>query len=239
MKLQDLTWLEVRDLPREMVVVFPLASCEQHSTHLPLGTDVLIVNALSDLLEKHLRADVLLLPTMPLAYSGRHLPLKGTLSLPLLTYVETVVATVSCVVQAGFRRVLLLNAQAENTPVLGVALRLLRERHPGAVVVAVSYWSLLGEEKGLGHADELETSLMLHLHPERVRSAEIARDEIAFASSFSQIVIQYNRMDQRSHYGGEGNPENASAERGRKAFEQIAQALIALTEDLRDGILAG
>lgn len=239
MKLQDLTWLELRDLPREMVVVFPLASCEQHSTHLPFATDVLIGNALGDALEEHLKRDVLLLPTLPLAYSARHLPMKGTLSLPLLTYVETVVATVSCVVQAGFRRVLLLNAQAENVPVLGVALRLLRERHPGAVVVAVSYWSLLGEEAGVGHADELETSLMLHLHPERVRSAEMARDEIASASSFSQIVIQYTRMDQRSRRGGEGNPENASAERGRELFERMAQALIALTEDLRDGILAG
>jgi creatinine amidohydrolase len=239
MKLQDLTWIELRSLPRETVVVVPLASCEQHSAHLPFGTDMLVVDAIADALEAHLDSDVLRLPTLPFAYSARHLPMKGTLSVPLETYVEMVAATVTSVAQAGFRRILLLNAQSDNAPTLGVTLRLLRERHPGAVVVAVSYWSLLESDDEAGHADELETSLMLHLHPERVRSAEIARDEMASPSLYSRVVMQYTRMDQRSHHGGVGNPERASAERGRDDFERIVRSLVALTEDLRDGILAG
>lgn len=238
MKLQDLTWIELRNLPRETVVVLPLASCEQHSAHLPFATDILLADALADALEDRLDSDALRLPTLPLAYSARHLPMKGTLSVPMDAYVETVASTVTSVVQAGFRRVLLLNAQWDNAPALGVALRLLRERHPGAVVVAVSYWSLLESDEP-GHADELETSLMLHLHPDRVRSAEIARDEMDSPSLFSRFVMQYQRMDQRSHHGGVGNPEAASAERGRDAFERIVRGLVALTEDLRDGILAG
>jgi len=237
MKLGELTWIELRDLPRETVVVLPLASCEQHSTHLPFATDVFLADAFADALESHLHADVLRLPTLSFAYSACHLPMKGTLSLPLLTYVETVASLVSSVAQAGFRRILLLNAQWENAPTLGTALRLLRERHPGAVVVAVSYWSFLEGERG--HADELETSLMLYLHPDRVRTAEIARDERGSPSLYSRVVMQYTRIDQCSHHGGVGNPEPASAERGQDYFERILQGLIALTEDLRDGVLAG
>ena len=84
-----------------------------------------------------------------------------------------------------------------------------------------------------------------HLEPpagvivERVRTAEIARDEMASPSLYSRLVMQYVRMDQRSHHGGVGNPEPASAERGCDYFERIVRSLVALTEDLRDGILAG
>jgi creatinine amidohydrolase len=241
MKLAQLTWPQLRDVPRETVVVVPLASLEQHSVHLPFSTDVRILDALTERLEAISDREVLLLPVQWLAYSARHLPFRGTVSVPLMTYVEMVVGTVVSMTQAGFGRVLLLNGQSDNEPHLAMALRLLRERQPGAAVIAVSYWSLLNhaESNVSEHASDLETSLLLHLCPESVVADEIARDEIGSASSHLRRVIHYTRIDQSSHHGGIGNPEGATAEKGRRFFEEMTCCLAELVRDFRSGILTG
>src|SRR5437870_5418975 len=65
------------------------------------------------------------------------------------------------------------------------ALRELKTEFPKLKFVFASYWSLAAsrinavresELGGLGHACEMETSLMLHLHPTRVRMKLAKRD---------------------------------------------------------------
>lgn len=237
MILADLTWPRLTRVPRESIVVVPLASLEQHSTHLPFSTDAQILNTLVAELEKAASDLILALPTQWLAYAHRHLPYKGTLSMSSDAYVEAVTGTVSSIAGAGFRRFLLLNGQSDNEPLVGVILRRLRERHAGISAVAVSYWTLQDLDVEHEHAGDLETSLMLHLRPDLVDEAEISRDQIFSPSKFASKVLQYSRLDQCSHHGGIGNPETASAEKGKVLYEQIFQALLALVHDFRDGIL--
>ncbi|MBM3215229.1 creatininase family protein [Candidatus Poribacteria bacterium] len=242
MRLADLTWHELRAVAREAVVVIPLGSLEQHSTHLPFATDSHILNALLDRLEAELERDVLILPPLWIAYSARHLPIKGTVSVPFDAYVDVVTGIVSSLAGAGFGRILLLNGQSDNDAALGAILRKARECHAGLAVVAVSYWALAdrpstSELAWPGHAGDLETSLLLHLRPEAVRRGEIARDEMASSSPHAADVVQYVRIDQCSHHGGVGDPEFADADKGERLFEGIASRLVALIRDYRDGIL--
>jgi creatinine amidohydrolase len=243
MKLADLTWVRLRDVPRETVVVLPLASLEQHSMHLPFGCDIYILEALLDRLEQTVGKHILTLPVQWLACSDRHAKFRGTVSLAVRNYMDDVVEATSSMARAGFARALLLNAQWENEPRLALCLERLRERHPGMAAVAASYWQLVPSDgtvgdAGPGHGGDLETSLLLYLRPELVDTDRIVRDETASSSSFARSVLQHSRMDQSSHHGGCGNPEKASAEKGRRVFEAAAAALGALVQDLRDGMLA-
>ena len=46
--LSALTWEEVRDLPRSQVVaILPTGALEAHGPHLPLGTDIIIAEAMA------------------------------------------------------------------------------------------------------------------------------------------------------------------------------------------------
>ena len=52
------------------------------------------------------------------------------------------------------------------------------------------------------------------------------------ASPYSAKIVHYARVDQQSRGGGLGDPENASAELGKKAFHEAADRLAELIDDL-------
>lgn len=242
MRLSELTWTQLQDVPRERVAVVPLAGFEQHSIHLPFGTDALILDALVAEIAARTPDHVIVLPTQWLSNSAQHTPCKGALSVPPDTYLQMVTSLVDGMASAGFTRVLLLNGQFDNDAPLAMALREMRERRSGLAVVACSYWSVIdpsGAGDFPGHAGELETSLMMRLHPERVLDDKRARDGIVPPSKRRENVMQYTRIDQRSHHGGLGDPEAASADRGDRLFDEIASGLAALIRDLHDGLLTG
>ena len=42
-----MTWQEIAEVRRDILVVCPLGSTEQHGPHLPVGTDALIISAIA------------------------------------------------------------------------------------------------------------------------------------------------------------------------------------------------
>jgi creatinine amidohydrolase len=171
------------------VVVLPLGAVEQHGPHLPLSTDldlVLGVLEAAELVAAGGRVPgsapppfppVLLLPPLAVGSSLEHAGYPGTLSLSARLLEEVVVELGQSVARAGFRRLLLLNGHGGNHALLqDAALRLRAEA--GLLVVNLHYLRL-GRPHGTGlpeaewrhglHAGAVETAMMLHLHPERVR----------------------------------------------------------------------
>ena len=88
MRFHDLTAPQIRQVPRDgVVVVAPIAACEQHSLHLPTFTDTILVTAVAEGVEQRLPQQVLLLPTLWLGASHHHLRFGGTLSADVDTHV--------------------------------------------------------------------------------------------------------------------------------------------------------
>ena len=143
--------------------------------------------------------------------------------------------------EAGFTKALMLNGQRGNEAPMENALRILRDRRAGFAAVGVSYWNLLDKAPDDGfvnHAGGLETSLALFLAPEHARMQYAVADGVLRASPYSAKIVHYARVDQQSRGGGLGNPENASAELGKKAFHEAADRLAELIDDLHDGLIA-
>ena len=248
-----LTTEEVRELgARDPVVVLPLAAVEQHGAHLPLSTDFLIGMGLLERAVAQLPPDVpvRVLPAQAVGTSLEHDRFPGTLTLEPELVGEILYRYGRAVARAGVRRLVLSNSHGGNRDVLHSAALRLREEH-GLLVVKCTYFRLarpegvdLPEEEWRHgfHGGAVETAMMLHLHPELVRT-----EALPAASSLGlELADRLRRVAPEGeasfawlagdlHPGGTvGNARLADAEMGRRLVDGYAAALADVIRDARD-----
>jgi creatinine amidohydrolase len=248
MLLENLTWPEVKKLKlANKVVLFPLGSFEQHGHHLPLTTDTDIVTAVARGIEKARAKKVLCLPTLWPGHSTHHLFFPGTLSVRQMPYIQTVIELCSSIVNFGGQKIFLLNGHGGNDVPLRAALRELKSLFPKTKFVFASYWSIAAQSiketreselGGLGHACEMETSIMLHLCPERVKMNLARRDGPRHKDIYRKSDMQYgrpvyfvNEFHEVTKTGAIGHPDLASAAKGKKFLDGIVREVTAFADD--------
>jgi creatinine amidohydrolase len=230
MRFAELTAPALRSLDRDrMLVVAPIAACEQHSRHLPVFTDSILCGAGADGVERALPDRVLLLPVLWIGASEHHLPFGGTLTATLPTYETLLVELLTPLLRDGFRRALILNGHGGNIDPLHVALRRLDATFPRAILAGAAYWEIAsdalaalcaGPRKVMGHACEIETSMMMHLRPDLVRTDLIADDPDTTPPALSGLMWARD-FGRRTDHGAVGHPEQADADRGRRMLEAV------------------
>src|SRR5436190_11751769 len=247
MLLENLTWPEVKKLKlADKVVVFPLGSFEQHGHHLPLTTDTDIVTAIARRLEQKRPKQILCLPTLWPGHSTHHLFFPGTLSVRQMPYIQLVIELCRSIVNFGARKIFLLNGHGGNDVPIRASLRELKSDFPKVQFVFASYWSLASKSiaqtresgpGGLGHACEMETSIMLHLHPKRVKLPLARRDGPKHTDPYRKADMQYgrpvyfvNEFHEVTKTGTIGHPESASAAKGKKFLDGIVSEVLAFVD---------
>jgi creatinine amidohydrolase len=160
------------------VLLLPIGAIEQHGPHLPVDTDANSVSTIAERAAARVGPDgALVLPTIHWGLSPYWMPFAGTITLRP----ETILALISDIGRSvaghGFRRLVIINGHGGNGGIIGVAATQLADH--GLRAIALSYWALLGSDLGsitpadhghIGHAGQTETSLQLHLQPDRVAS---------------------------------------------------------------------
>ena len=180
---QDLTPSAIRHLAQQdAVIVLPLAAIEQHGEHLPLSTDLDICMGLIEAAGQHLPESlpVCVLPAISVGMSDEHSAFAGSLSLNIEAALATVTALGRSVAAAGFHRLVLFNSHGGNKALVDLAALRLRMTHQ-MLVVRANYFRfapppdvLPAEELRHGlHGGALETAMMLHLAPHKVRREAI------------------------------------------------------------------
>jgi creatinine amidohydrolase len=242
MRFADMTSPALAQVARHRVlVVAPIAACEQHSRHLPTFTDTILVTGVAEAVEERMQNDILLLPTLWFGASSHHLRLGATLSAEVDTHMAMLLDLLTPLLEDGFKRVLVLNGHGGNIDTMHVALRRVYARFPDRLLTAASYWELAekelaalakGPRKSMGHACEFETSMMLALKPALVDRAAILDDPCPDDPVLRGLYVAQD-MKERTDHGAVGFPEKASAEQGRAflaaAIErtaEVAQALL-------------
>jgi creatinine amidohydrolase len=217
-RLADLTWPEVQDSGRG-VLVLPVGSIEQHGPHLPLSTDALVAEGVSAALAAE-RPGAGLAPPIVYGASGEHADFPGTMSIGEQALHDVVVELVRHV-SRDWETVLVINAHGGNARALARARELCT--HEGRHL-AVHHVGLPGMD---AHAGRSETALMLHLEPSLVRTAHIGAGA---TQPVRELLPRLRAEGVRavSPTGVLGDPRGASAQEGAQLFgELVSRALAA------------
>jgi creatinine amidohydrolase len=253
----DLTWPEVDKAANQNKVIFlPVGSTEQHGPHLPIDVDNLIATRIC--LEAGRRAPdrILVAPIIPYGYNIHALDYPGTVHVSYQPYIEFCLAVCKSFAYHGFKRIVIVTGHGGNSACLEiVARRAILETD--ALVVSLMWWNMLLVDPnflasvrestfpgGTGHADEIETSLYLHLAGDKVQMDK-ANDHIAWFNRQGTKSFQWNDafgsgpvnvMEWASTFledGTFGQPTLASAEKGGQMFEEAVTRFVQFAGEFR------
>ena len=179
LRMTDLTWEQFRDrVPSACdLAIVPVGTIEAHGA-IPLGTDTMIPEALASVLAPRLNA--LIAPPIAYGVTNSLLPFPGSTTVSSSTFGAYLFEAVAGLVDAGFRRIVLLNGHGGQTgEVAGVVARLWNEKR--AYACAVEWWEFAEKLAGeiypgtiSGHAGVEETAMIVAIAPELIDSARVA-----------------------------------------------------------------
>lgn len=219
------------------IALLPIGAVEQHSYHLPVGTDFLLAREIGRRVAERLGA--WLLPTLPYSNSHEHGEFHGTLWLRPATLAAVVEDLVLSLRHQGVRRIVLINGHGGNW-ILKPTVREINLNYRDIKVIFSSAGELTagtGTQEEL-HAGASETSLMLAIAPDLVKN-----ERADYVPSEGREFIDYAGMRKVTPTGVWGRATRASREEGERllagAVERIVayvQATFQRLEEMEDGV---
>jgi creatinine amidohydrolase len=236
---RDLVWppmLDHRNTSREIrearpsLAILPLATIEQHGPHLPLATDLIVVDAIARDVARELPETTYLLPTFPFGTSIAQSGFPGTVWLGTQTLARVVRDVVEGLRVQGVSRVVVIPSpggpgespvKLRANAIVKTAVRQLNYDYPGLDAIWVQPLTAARQElraifEAAGedvHAGEVETSLLLHLRPDLVQgSAEDCTPAVG------RECLDFVPFVSLCPGGVWGRASLASAEKGARAF---------------------
>lgn len=233
--IERLTWTDVEAaLQRGMRrAVICAASTEQHGPHLPEATDALLGEAYAEGLARRL-GDALVAPVIRPGCSDHHMAFAGSFTIPDRLLMDIIDAYLESLRRHGFERFVVMSSHGGNFPVLA-AWESERRLERAVVISDIHVFDAgfeairrFGRSDSAGpHAEVLETSMMLHLHPELVHMERAER------GNTGQIELEdllRRGMKAVSPNGIIGDPVGASAEMGAAVLEAMVERLYEAVE---------
>lgn len=244
--LEAMTWPEVKAVAEQgLPVVLPLGSTEQHGPHLPLNTDCILPTAIA--LKAAEQYPLVVAP--PIRFGAKSRPLTGggetfpgTLSLELMTIVGTVQQVIEGLVRSGFRKICLQGFHYENAAVAWSAADLAHRSAPESTILVLEHamptvaepelTEIFGEGFAgweFEHAAHAETSMMMAVRPDLVRTERIV-DDAAVRSPTWDVIPPPPDFIPKSGVLSRASLSNAEA--GERLLELAAAKLVeALTAE--------
>jgi creatinine amidohydrolase len=236
---------------RERVVVISTGHTEQHGLHLPLETDTRIVAGIAEGLASAASERVVCLPVWPYGVSTHTRQYPGTLNLGGRTFEDFFLAIVGRLAGLGARAILFSNGHGGNHSFLVNVVKWAGERWPQAFT-ATEWLHTTGPALdeirdsaigGMGHGGELETSLMLHLRPERVHMDRAEREtDFISTPEYYMDWVEGGRLVANPPWSDDtvtgiyGDPTVATAEKGRRWLQAAVAEKIQSVDELLEQV---
>jgi creatinine amidohydrolase len=215
-----------------------VGSFEQHGAHLPLTTDTLVAQAIAEAVSD--TYDLLLLPPVTFSCSHEHGSSPGTVSISAVTLIGLIRDIAASLRRSGIHALVLVNGHGGNyvlsnvvqeTNVDGPAMTLFPGKEDWAQARAAADLETSSHDDM--HAGELETSILLHAHPELVRPGW----ENADAGGGPRPHLLLHGMKAYTDTGVIGRPSLATAEKGKRLLDSLTDRMADHLEAL--GLSAG
>jgi creatinine amidohydrolase len=237
--VEDLTWVEAeRVLDTGTVVVIPLgAEAKEHGPQLRLKNDFVLAEYYADRVLRVSR--VVVYPTVNYGFYPSFVEYPGSTTLRLETARDMIVDIIRTIARHGPKRFYVLNTGVSTIRALAPARDSL-----AASGIVMTFTDILNvgkaaedqirKQEGGTHADELETSMMLYMHPELVDMSKAVKDYHPGAGGLtrdSAVAVRDGKVWSRS--GVFGDATLATREKGRILVEAQVKDMLAEIETLR------
>lgn len=223
-------------------VIIPVGAIEQHGAHMPVDTDSHIATAISKAVAE--RTGAVVGPrfnygcaSLPVSGGGELFP--GTISLQGETFTRIVEDLVVAYANHGHTQVAIINGHLENTHfAIEGAKRALN--HVDANVVVLEWWTIIPPEAldsifdgnfpgwEADHAGVIETSLLMHIAPERVLADKIENRMGSVPPPVYTVLPERDGLVDPS--GILRTAWGANEELGRRMFEVIVDQCVQALE---------
>jgi creatinine amidohydrolase len=231
--LSESHWSDIRELDFELAIL-PWGATEAHNLHLPYGTDnyeteALVYEAARMAWDEGAR--VVVLPTIPMGVNTGQSDIYMTLNMNPSTQQAILEDVVENLDGYGVEKLLIVNGHGGND-----FKQIIREvgSNYSDIFLATCNWfqsvdqSKIFENEG-GHADEMETSLMLYTFPRLVKPLDQAGD--GKAKNFRSRALNESwawaerKWTSISKDTGVGDPRKATREKGELYFKEVTGKL--------------
>jgi len=228
------------------LVILPWGATEAHNTHLPYATDVIesdYLAAEAARLAHERGAGVMVLPTIPFGVNTGQSDIRLDINMNPSTMAAVLGDVLETLDAQGFQKLLIFNSHGGND--FKPILRELGLQYPDMFLAVTNWYSILDKsqyfENDGDHADEMETSLLLHLRPDLVRPLHEAgsgrENKIKIKGIRDGWAWTERRWSLATNDTGVGDPRMANAEKGARFFKDITQGLADLFVELAEADL--
>ena len=230
-ELENLSWQEAEKvLDAETVIILPLGGqLKEHGPHLPLNNDWILARYLTGAVLE--RLPVVALPPLNYSYYPAMVDYPGTVSLQKSTALALIVEIVESIANFGPRAFYCLNTGISTMKPLAEARDILENRglqfdYTDMNKHLTGVRKLIEEQPGGGHADEIETSLMLAIAPDIVHLDKARPDFHGNASGPLQRTRNEDKPGVYSPTGSWGDPTKALAEKGHQLLDALLEGIV-------------
>jgi len=252
-KFEEFRSPEVESLVKtDGMVLLPIGACEEHARHLPIITDTkMAYQAALDAAEKtSTRIPIAVLPAVWFGYSvGILKNWPGTITVKPKVLIDLLYEICRSLIDMGLKKILIINGHGNNPGVLDVVVRSIGDDFkvfPGVVNI-FNCWDKEFVKKnrkskigGIGHAGEIETSVMLHLtdlvdmsaaNNTDIMKSDLTTCPVDFASDKKKKLYLSTWYLENSTYGAAGDSTLATKEFGKQIHSMTVQGLCDIIEE--------
>ncbi len=226
------------------MAILPWGATEPHNLHLPYLTDSILAHDIAVDAAAYARDNygthVMVLPPVSM---GAQNPGQRDLHF-CIHYSETTQQAilrdiVASLHHQGIRKMLIVNGHGGNT--FKGMIRDLAVVYPDFLILSSEWFTVLPAKEWFDepgdHADEVETSVMMHYHPELVRLDEAGKGQphpFALQSLRDKVAWLPRHWTLVTDDTGIGDPHLATAEKGKRFAQAVAQKYALLLKELAD-----
>lgn len=251
--LQTKSWTEAKEAIERAkgVAIIPVGSTEQHSLHLPVGTDTYVAITLAEDAAK--KTDVLVVPPVWYGWSPHHMVRPGTITIRPEVLADFTYDIISSLKFYGLDKIILING---HRIVNVIWMQIAAERAQRELGVTIKIYDPAYMSKDIvgtlgfgpvGHAEEIETSHMMYRFPNLVHLEKAKDNPIKKTPLYSvdpcythdtlcYVPSSFESAQKSAEIAGgaTGEPTKSDAEKGKVYHEHLVNNLVAVIQLLQN-----
>ncbi|WP_235298522.1 creatininase family protein [Portibacter marinus] len=239
--LAECNWKYIKEQEFNLAVL-PWGATEAHNYHLPYATDIIEADHIAaESARKAYQkgAKVIVLPTIPFGVNTGQADVLLDINMMPSTQKAVLEDIVTVLDRQGIHKLLILNSHGGNN--FKPILREIGLHFPKMFLSFCNWFQALNKSEYFDiadgdHADEMETSLMMHFTPDLVAPLNEAGDGAskkwtveALNESWAWAERQWTSVTKDT---GIGDPRRSSPEKGKRFFDDVTDKVSELMIDL-------